>query len=82
MTIIYLVSICFLTNHHEIVTEPFGPFNGYEDAEEFANKKIDEIKNNFKIEYDCEYEDIEELFEFDFTIKEITDKEESEEESE
>lgn len=67
----YLLSICFLTHNQEIVSEPFGPFPNFENAEQFANKKIHEIKSELKTENDCEFEDIEELYEFDYTIKEI-----------
>ena len=82
MTIIYLVSISFFTNHHEIVTESAAQFDDYEDAEEFVNEKIERIKDKLKKKYDCKYKDIEELFEYNFTIKETTYKDDSEEESE
>jgi hypothetical protein len=67
-------SIFFLTNNNEIVTESYAQFDNHKDAKEFAIEKIEEIKNKLKKEYGCRYKDIEKLFEYNFRIKEITDK--------
>lgn len=67
----FIISICYLTHNQEIISEPYGPFNDHISARAFAIKKIKEIKQELKTEYDCKIEDIEDLYEFDFTIKKI-----------
>lgn len=69
----YLLSICYL-NRSDIFSEPFGPFESFKEAEEYAYDRIDEMKEEFCDELNWSYEDIEEHFEFDFTIKIINVK--------
>lgn len=73
MTEKYLVSVCFVNNNQEIFSEPFGIFNSLLEAEQFAVKKIVELKNEFIKELGCQYDELEELYEFDYTLKEIID---------
>lgn len=67
----YIISICYLTHNQEVMSEPFGLFNDNISAQAFAIKKIQEIKHELKTQYECKIEDIEDLFEFDYTLKEI-----------
>lgn len=71
MTEKYLLSICFVDNCQEIFSEPFGLYDSFLDAEWFAFNKINELKNNLKSDLCLRDDEIEELFEFDFTIKKI-----------
>lgn len=65
----YLLSICYVDNHNDIFSEPFGLFDTFIEAECFAYEKIDELRR----EYVDELNEIivDEEFEFDFTVKEV-----------
>lgn len=65
----YLLSICYVDNNNDIFSEPFGLFDTFMEAEWFAHDKIDELRR----EYIDELNEIivDEVFEFDFTIKEV-----------
>ena len=65
----YLVSVCFINSHMELFSEPYGLFETFDDAEQFAYNKINELKNQLK-ELEIDDEEIE-LCDFDFTIKNI-----------
>lgn len=69
MTEKYLLSICYVDNHNEIFSEPYGLFETFLQAQIFAHEKIDEMR----LEYIDDYGEIivNEAFEFDFTIKKI-----------
>lgn len=69
MTEKYLLSICYVDNHNEIFSEPYGLFNTFLQAQIFAHEKIDEMR----LEYIDDYGEmlVNESFEFDFTIKKI-----------
>lgn len=66
----YLLSVCFKNHNDEIFSEPYGFFNSFEDAEQFADDKISELRHNFSIEFNNVH-DIDEYFDFDFCIKKI-----------
>lgn len=66
----YLLSVCFKNKYDEIFSEPFGLFDTFEDAEKFADNKIYELRHDFSLEFDNEY-DVDEYFDFDFCIKKI-----------
>lgn len=70
MTEKYLLSVCFINHKNEIFSEPFGLFDTFLDAESFADKKIDELRIEFTNEFGFE-RDIDDYYEFDFTIKKI-----------
>ena len=70
MTEKYLLSVCFINHRQEIFSEPFGLFNSFVEAESFADNKIDELRSEFIKEFGCDY-DIDEHYEFDFTIKKV-----------
>ena len=70
MTEKYLLSVCFINYRQEIFSEPFGPFDTFIEAESFADKKIEELRLDFMDEFGSDY-DIDEHYEFDFTIKKI-----------
>lgn len=69
MTEKYLLSICYVDNHNEIFSEPYGLFDTFLKAQIFAHEKIDEMR----LEYIDDYGEmlVNESFEFDFTIKKI-----------
>jgi hypothetical protein len=69
MTEKYLLSICYVDNHNEIFSEPYGLFDTFLQAQIFAHEKIDEMR----LEYIDDYGEmlVNESFEFDFTIKKI-----------
>lgn len=66
----YLLSVCFINHRQEIFSEPFGLFNSFIEAETFADNKIDELRNEIMEEFGHDY-DIDEHYEFDFTIKKV-----------
>ena len=65
----YLLSICYVNNHNEIFSEPYGLFDTFLQAQIYAHEKIDEMR----LEYIDDYGEmiVNESFEFDFTIKKI-----------
>lgn len=65
----YLLSICYVDNHNDIFSEPFGYFDTFIEAECFAYEKIDELRREYIDDYD--ELTVDEEFEFDFTIKEV-----------
>ncbi len=69
MTEKYLLSICYVDDHNEIFSEPYGLFDTFLQAQIFAHDKIDEMR----LEYIDDYGEmiVNEAFEFDFTIKKI-----------
>jgi hypothetical protein len=69
MTEKYLLTICYVDNHNEIFSEPYGLFDTFLQAQIFAHEKIDEMR----LEYIDDYGEmlVNESFEFDFTIKKI-----------
>lgn len=68
----YLLSICFRNNlNDDIFSEPFGLFNSFIDAETFADNKIDELRKELVMDFNGNYDIIDEYFEFDFCIKKI-----------
>jgi hypothetical protein len=68
MKVKYLLSICFINHNQEIFSEPFGVFLTYDDAQEFAENNIEAKKIEFKKEFDLDDDDIDELYEFSYTI--------------
>lgn len=66
----YLLSICFIDYRQEIFSEPFGLFNSFLEAEIFADRKIDELRREFMNNFGSGY-DIDDYYEFDFTIKKL-----------
>ena len=82
MTEKYLLSICYVDNHNEIFSEPYGLFDTFLQAQIFAHEKIDEMRQlrlrspmseTNRLEYIDDYGEmiVNEAFEFDFTIKKI-----------
>lgn len=65
----FIVSICWMDSHMEMLCEPFGFFKTEEEAEEFIENKIDEIKEDYIRDYDEEY--VEEYLVFSYSVKEI-----------
>jgi hypothetical protein len=67
----YLLSVCFKDINNDIFSEPFGPFESFNSAEEFADNQIYELRMRFAVEFG-NIEDVDEHFEFDFCIKKIS----------
>ena len=67
----YLLSIYFKDFEHDVFSEPFGVFDTFSEAQDFADKKMDEMKLEIAQEVNLTLEEVEELYEFDFTIKKI-----------
>lgn len=65
----YILSICWIDNRQEIHSKPFGIFNTMAETIQFAEDKIDEIKDEYIQEYDEDY--INEHLFFNFTIESI-----------
>lgn len=67
----YLLSIYFKDFKHNVFSEPFGIFDSFSEAQHFADEKMDEMKLEISQEVNLTWEEVEELYEFDFTIKKI-----------
>jgi hypothetical protein len=67
----YLLSIYFKDYEHDVFCEPFGLFDTFSEAQYFADEKMDEMKLEIAQEVNLTWEEVEELYEFDFTIKKI-----------
>ena len=67
----YLLSIYFKDYEHNVFSEPFGLFDTFSEAHYFADEKMDEMKLEISQEVNLTWEEVEELYEFDFTIKKI-----------
>ena len=74
MTEKYLLSVCYKNHKNEIFSEPFGMFSSIAEAETFADNTIDEMREDFCNALDVSYEELDEIFEFDFTIKKFIQK--------
>ena len=64
MSVKYMLSVCYLDNNQEIFSEPFEPFDSYEEAKDFA-----ELSDELAEELGWTLDDVEENFTFDYTIK-------------
>lgn len=69
MSVKYMLSVCYLDNNQEIFSEPFEPFDSYEEAKDFAENKIAELSDELAEELSWTLDDVEENFTFDYTIK-------------
>lgn len=67
----YLLSIYFKDFEHNVFSEPFGLFDTFSEAQHFADEKMDGLKLEIAQEVNLTCEEVEELYEFDFTIKKI-----------
>lgn len=81
----YLLSMYFKDYEHDVFCEPFGLFDTFleaqyfahglfdtfSEAQYFADEKMDEMKLEIAQEVNLTWEEVEELYEFDFTIKKI-----------
>lgn len=67
----YLLSIYFKDFKHNVFSEPFGIFDSFSEAQHFADEKMDQMKFDLTQEVSLTWEEVEELYEFDFTIKKI-----------
>jgi hypothetical protein len=67
----YLLSIYFKDFKHNVFSEPFGIFDSFSEAQHFADEKMDQMKFDITQEVNLTWEEVEELYEFDFTIKKI-----------
>lgn len=67
----YLLSIYFKDFKQNVFSEPFGVFDTFSEAQYFADEKMDEMKLEIAQEINLTWEEVEELYEFDFTIKKI-----------
>lgn len=65
----YILSIYWSDHRHEIFSEPHGLFNTLDEAENFIEERIDEIKTEFIELYDEDY--VNEYIHCDYTIKSI-----------
>lgn len=68
----YLLSIYFKDFKHNVFSEPFGIFDSFSEAQHFADEKMDQMKFDLTQEVSLTWEEVEELYEFDFTIKKIS----------
>lgn len=60
-----------MNQNHEIFSEPFGPFTSFFGAEVFADTQINEIRIELSNAFGLTGEEIDEHFEFDYTIKKV-----------
>ena len=67
----YLLSIYFKDFKHNVFSEPFGIFDSLSEAQHFADEKMDQMKFDITQEVNLTWEEVEELYEFDFNIKKI-----------